>query len=460
MKTYDVVIIGTGQATGTILPQLLKEGKRVAVVEEDRVGGSCVNWGCTPTKTLVASARAAYMVQRAQEFGIGTAPAKTDFSRVMERVNNIRDKGSKGFRAWLEDVTDFYPAHGSFVDAHTVRVSKGDEQDTQIRGETIIIHTGAKARTPRFHGIDSVPWLDNKGILALKELPEHLLVVGGSYIGLEFGQALRRLGSEVTVFEHGERIIFREDPEVSAEAQKILEDEGLQFNLDVDIEGIEKKGSNVVLIYREKGKEKRAEGTHILFAIGREPATAELNLEAAGVETDDRGYVVTDDYGRTTAQHIYALGDVNGKGAFTHTSVHDGQVFLDHYLGGGGRKISHRTPIYAMYIDPPLARVGLNASQAARKGIPHKVGTMPMSAVSRAKEKSETNGMMQVITEPETKKILGATIFGVGGDEIIGMLALAMQAGLPYTQIQQTVIPHPTVSELVPWLFNDLKDPE
>ena len=455
MKTYDIVIIGTGQATGTILPDLLKAGKRIAVVEEDRVGGTCVNWGCTPTKTLVASARAAHMVKRAKEFGIGTAPGRTDFSRVMKRVNAIRDEGSSGFRAWLEDVTDFYPLHASFADAHTLNVA-----NQQIRGETIIIHTGARARTPRIPGIDSVPWLDNKGILGLEKLPEHLLVVGGSYIGLEFGQAFRRLGSKVTVFEHSEGIIFREDAEVGSEAQKILEDEGVEFNLQVEITGLEKSGGGVALSYRQDGEERRAEGTHILIAAGREPATSGLNLEAAGVETGDRGYIVTDDYGRTRAEHIYALGDVNGKGAFTHTSVHDGQVFLDHYLRGGGRRISDRIPVYAMYIDPPLARVGLNASQAAKEGIDYLVGTMPMSAVSRAKEKSETRGMMQVITNPESKRILGATIFGVGGDEIIGMLALAMQAKLPYTKLQETVIPHPTVAELVPWLFSSLKAPE
>lgn len=455
MKKYDVVLIGTGQATGTILPRLLSAQKKIAVIEASRVGGTCVNWGCTPTKTLVASARAARMVQRGAEFGIETSSPVTNFSRVMERVNQIRENSSNGFRSWLEKVTDFYPGTASFVDEHIIAI-----EDQQISGETIIIHVGAKSRTPRIAGVDSVPWLDNQGILALQNLPEHLLVVGGSYIGLEFGQAFRRFGSRVTVFEHGSRIIFREDSEISTTAQKLLEDEGMDFHLNVDVQGVESRNDQVILTYQADGVTHRAEGSHILLATGREPATAGLNLPAAGIEVDERGYIPTDDFGRTQVDHIYAIGDVNGKGAFTHTSVHDGQVFIEHYLNGGGRRISDRIPTYSMFIDPPLARVGLNASEAARRGLDFLVGTMPMSAVSRAKEKAETGGMMQVITDASSKRILGATIFGVGGDEIIGMLALAMQADIPYTKLQETVLPHPTVGELVPWIFSDLKAPD
>ncbi|WP_321992705.1 mercuric reductase [Marispirochaeta aestuarii] len=455
MKKYDIILIGTGQATGTILPGLLDVGKRIAVIERDRVGGSCVNWGCTPTKTLVASARVARMVQRAGEFGIETGPGVTDFSRVMERVNSIRNEASTGFQKWLEEVTDFYPFSGSFVDEHTVKA--GDEL---IQAETIIIHTGAASRIPQLPGIESVPWLDNKRILDLTELPDHLLVIGGSYIGLEFGQAFRRFGSRVTVFEHGERLVFREDPDISTLAKKLLADEGVEFHLKSEILSLSSGDGSIVLHYKQGESEKTVEGSHLLVAAGRAPAVTGLNLGAAGVETDDKGYIRVDDYGCTGQKHIYALGDVNGRGAFTHTSVNDGQVFLDHYLRGGGRKISDRVPVYAMYIDPPLARVGLNRRAAEHRGLEYLTAEMPMSSVSRAKEKSETDGIMQVLTEAGSSKILGATLFGTGADEVIALLALAMQAGIPYTKLQETVIPHPTVAELVPFLFKSLAEPE
>lgn len=332
--------------------------------------------------------------------------------------------------------------------------------ETQIKGKTIIIHTGARARTPNFPGIENVPWLDNRGVLDLKELPEHLLIVGGSYIGMEFGQALRRFGSKVTVFDKGERIIFREDAEIGAIARQIMEGEGVRFELGSTIQSVERTDDGVILRYEREGRNGEVTGSHILFAVGRVPNTDTLALPAAGVEITERGHITVDEYCRTSMDHIYAIGDVNGKGAFTHTSVHDGQVFLDHYFRGGGRRISDRHIIYSMYIDPPLARVGLSETEAKRRGHDYLVGTMKMSSVSRAQEKSETNGMMKVVVEEKTKRILGASVFGVGGDEIIGMLALAMQADLPYTKIQETVLPHPTVAELVPWLFSKLHKPK
>lgn len=452
MKEYDVILIGTGQAAGTIIPELLKNKLSIAVVEEDRVGGSCVNWGCTPTKTLIASARAARMVRRAEEFGIDVPSMETDFTRVMKRVNDIRNNGSSGFKSWLEKVTDFYPYRGKFSDEHTVFAG-----DYEIQGKTILIHTGARARKPDIPGIDTVSWLDNRGILGLTELPEHLLVVGGSYIGLEFGQAFRRFGSKVTVFEPSNRIILREDPDISSIALKLLEAEGVEFHVNSSITGLEEREGEILLRYNQDGKAEKTNGTHLLVATGRRPASVNLGLDNAGIETDKRGYIPVDDFCRTNKRHVYALGDVNGRGAFTHTSVHDGQVFLDHYLGNGDKRITDRTMTYAMYIDPPLARVGMNETEAAAAGIDCLVGSMPMSAVSRAKEKAETWGVMKVVVEETSKKILGATVFGVGGDEIIGMLALAIQGGLPYTTLQNTVIPHPTVSELLPFIFNDMK---
>ncbi len=454
MKTYDVILIGTGQATGTILGELLQRKLKIATIESDRVGGTCVNWGCTPTKTLIASARAAHVARRGADFGVQTADFSVYFPTVMERVNAMRQPSSEGFRNWLEEATDFYAGTASFEEAHTVRVN-----GARLSGKTIIIHTGTRSRKPQIAGIDSVTWLDNQGILALEELPKHLLVIGGSYIGLEFAQALRRLGSAVTVFEHNERIVTREDPDISAIALEVLSAEGIEFQLGAEATRLSpgsRYAGDVTLSYNQNGRERSIEGSHILIAVGRVPNSDRLNLDAAGVAVDKRGFILVDDVGRTSVPHIYALGDVNGRGAFTHTSVHDGQVFLDH-LDGGTRKISDRTPIHSMFIDPPLARVGMSEAEARKSGKPVLVATMPMSKINRAREKDETAGLAKVLVEPDSKRLLGATIFGVGGDEIIGMLALAIQAGLPYTALQQTVLPHPTVAELMPWLFADLK---
>ncbi|MBT3276078.1 MAG: FAD-dependent oxidoreductase, partial [Spirochaetales bacterium] len=292
MKTYDIILIGTGQATGTILPVLLKKELSVAVIEADRVGGTCVNWGCTPTKTLVASARAAHVAGRGGDFGINIDNYSIDFSKVMERVNGMRVPASEGFEEWLKEVTDFYRAAGSFVDNHTLRVG-----DDTIRGEKIIIHTGARARKPDIEGIDSVQWLDNRRILALEAPPKHLLVVGGSYIGLEFAQAYRRFGSEVSVLEFGDRIVSREDPDVSAVALKILSDEGIQFHLNAETKKLEKKGADIELSFSKNGSNELLSGSHLLIAVGRVPNTDTLNLSAAGVETNKRGYITVNDEG-------------------------------------------------------------------------------------------------------------------------------------------------------------------
>ena len=443
MKKYDFILIGTGQATGTILPELLKRKNTVAVIESDKTGGCCVNWGCTPTKTLIASARAAHMARRGRDFGVIINDISIDFSKVMERVNAIRNPGSANFESWLRKVTDYYSGEASFIDDHTIKINQ-----EQIYGEKILIHSGTRARVPHLPGIDSVHWLDNKGILALDELPEHLIVVGASYIGLEFGQAFHRLGSRVSVIAHGERIIPREDPDISDAALQILSSEGLDFHLNGEMTGLEKTEGLVKVLYKQKGSQKSIEGSHVLLAIGRVPNTDMLNLKAAGLKTNKRNYIEVNDYTQTSVPHIYALGDVNGGSAFTHTSVHDGQVFLDH-LKGGHKKISDRIPIHSMFIDPPLARVGLSEQEALKTGKKIQMAVRKMDTINRAREKDETGGLIKILVEEETKRILGAAVFGVGGDEIIGMIALAMQAGLPYTKLQETVLPHPTVSELI-----------
>jgi pyruvate/2-oxoglutarate dehydrogenase complex dihydrolipoamide dehydrogenase (E3) component len=455
MKSYDVIIIGTGQATGTILGRLLELGRSVAIIESDRTGGSCVNWGCTPTKTLIASSRVAHVVHRAHEFGIGIVDQSTNFPKVMERVNQIRNSGSEGFSEWLEKSVDYYRGFGSFIDPHTIAIGSGQ----QIEGEQIIIHTGTRSRAIDVEGIEKVDWLDNKGILDLDSLPDHLMIIGGSYIALEFGQAFRRLGSRVTILESSPYLIPREDEEVSEIAREIIEEEGITCLTSASVKAVEKEseGQIKISVFHEE-KDKSITGSHLLVAVGRIPNTDGLNLERAGVKTDKRGFIQVDDQCRTSVDHIFALGDVNGKGAFTHTSVHDGQVFLS-MLNGGNRKISDRNTTYALYIDPPLARVGMTEKQVREAKIPYLVARKEMASVSRAREKDETQGMIKVLVDKRDDTLLGAAVFGVGGDEVIGMLALLMQGKLPYHVLQETVIPHPTVGELIPWVFDSLGEP-
>ena len=344
---YDVVIVGTGQATGTVVAELTRLDMKVAVVESDRVGGTCTNWGCTPTKTLVASARAAHMARRGADFGVNTSNLTIDFDKVMARVNGMRNSVSDGMASWLKDVTDFRRGQASFVDDHTIQV--GNEK---LRADRIVVHTGTRARKPDVPGIDTVPWIDTKGILALKSVPKHLLVVGGSYVGLEFAQAFRRLGSEVTVIQRGDRIISHEDPDVSQIAMEILADEGIKFYLNAELVRLENVDAGVAVHVLHDKEPMTLTGSHVLVAVGRQPNSDTLNLSAAGVETNSRGFIEVNDVGQTNVPHIYALGDVNGRSAFTHTSVHDGQVFLEH-LAGLPKKISDRIPIYSMYIGLP-----------------------------------------------------------------------------------------------------------
>ena len=452
MKEYDAILIGTGQATGTLVSGLVKLGQRVAVIERDRVGGTCVNWGCTPTKTIVASARAAHMVRRAADLGIDVLEFSINFNRVMERQNAIRNDNSQGLRKYLEQVTDFYEESASFVSDRDVQVRKHI-----LRGKRIYIHTGARARTPEIPGIESVPYLDNRGILALEELPAHLIVIGGSYIGLEFSQAFRRFGSDVTVLERGPRIMAREDDDIAVEAHAILSDEGIQIICDTRIMAAHPRPEGGVTVsIQQNGSERTLSGSHLLLATGRVPNTEDLNLSAAGVETNERGFILVNDQLQTNVPHIYAIGDVNGRGAFTHTSVHDGQVVLRN-LNGEGWKASDRIMIYSMFIDPPLGRVGMNEAQARSSGRNVLVARMPMSRIARAREKDETRGLVKFLVDADTREILGAAILGVGGDEIINGIAAWMYTGLPYTDFQRTVMVHPTVTELMPWVFENLE---
>ncbi len=459
MKSYDIIWIGTGQATGTVIPGLTKAGKRIAIVEGGRVGGSCVNYGCTPTKTLVASARAAHMARRGPDFGVQTGAISVNFDTVMARMNQIRNGNTEEMHEWLQgmDGIDFYTAYAHFEDEHTVRV--GDEL---IRGDTIIVHTGARARQPSIPGLDDVAWLDNVRLLALQALPQHLVILGGSYISLEFAQAFRRFGSEVTIIERSPQLMFREDEDIAQIALDLLRDAGITVHLNANVERVTQvdDGTGVCgvdVFFANDDETLSTSGSHLLVAAGRVPNTDRLNLAAAGVETDDRGYIPVNDVGQSNVPHIYALGDVNGEGAFTHTSVHDGQVFLDHYTGEGDRTISERNTIYAMYIDPPLGRVGLDEKSARKSDRNVLMATKPMASIARAIEKDETEGLVKLFVDADSEEILGATVFGTGGDEIISIFATFMMTKQSYKVLQRAVLPHPTVAELMPFILDELK---
>ena len=454
MKNYDVIWIGTGQATGTVIPRLVAAGKTVAIAEGGRFGGSCVNYGCTPTKTLVASARAAHMARRGSDFGVEIDNFEVNFETVMARMNKMRS-GHTGMEAWLSgmDNVDVYKGYAQFENEHQVRIG-----DDVIHGETIVIHTGTRGRVFPFEGIDEVDWISNRGLLDLKALPKHLVIIGGSYIGMEFGQVFRRLGSEVTIIEGGPQLMSREDADIAQSAMEVLESEGINILTNAKVGKLRQHSpQDIEVAYEQDGEQKSVKGSHLLIAIGRLPNSDKLNLEVTGVETNKRGYITVNDVTQTNVPHIYAVGDVNGRGAFTHTSVNDGETFWDHYSGEGDRKISDRIMTYALFMDPPLGRVGMSEKQARESGRNVLMGVKPMAHISRAKEKDETAGLAKILVDADTEEFLGAAILGVGGDEIINMFTPFMYTGASYKLFRRAVLTHPTVAELMPWVLDDLK---
>jgi pyruvate/2-oxoglutarate dehydrogenase complex dihydrolipoamide dehydrogenase (E3) component len=454
-KTYDVIWIGTGQATGTVIPRLVEAGKSIAVAEGGKFGGSCVNYGCTPTKTIIASARAAHMARRGPDFGVETGQIEINYQKVRERMNTIRENASQGLEHWLRelDQVDVYPNYAAFESPTTVRA--GEEL---LEAETIIINAGARPRKIPLEGLQEVDWLDNARLLELEERPDHLVIVGGSYISLEFGQAYRRLGSKVTVLEAGSQLMFREAEDIAATAQEVLEKEGIEFYLNADVQRVAQTSPAEIEVFIEhEGRSKTVPGSHLLLAVGRVPNSDTLNLDAAGVETDERGYIQVNEVMQTSVSHIYALGDINGEGAFTHTSVNDGEIFWDEYGDAGDRELTERITTYAMFIDPPLGRVGMGEKEARKSDRDIWMAKRPMSQISRAKEKAETDGLVKIFVDMDTEEIVGATILGVGGDEIINMFTPFMYTGQSYQLFRKAVLTHPTVAELMPWILDDLQ---
>jgi pyruvate/2-oxoglutarate dehydrogenase complex dihydrolipoamide dehydrogenase (E3) component len=455
MKTYDAIIIGTGQAGPSLAARLAGAGMQVAIIERGKFGGTCVNNGCTPTKTLVASAYVARLVQRAAEYGVTVkGPVTMDMPRVKARKDALVEKGTKGLEKWLRSLANntVYIGQARFLDAHTVRVGS----DT-LTGERIYLDVGGRPRVPQLPGIDQVSYLTNESMMDIDFLPEHLIVVGGSYVGLEFGQMYRRFGSRVTIAEMGPRLIGREDPDVSEAVRELLAAEDIEIRLDAKCIALEPAAGEVRVRLDCRDGPPAASGTHVLLAVGRTPNTNDLGLMSAGVEVDEHGYVKVDDMLQTSARNVYALGDCNGRGAFTHTAYNDYEIVADNLLSNANRKVSDRIRIYALFTDPPLGRVGITETEARSAGRPFLIGRMPMTQVARAREKGETQGFMKVLVDADNKEILGAAILGVGGDEAVHSLVDAMYGHLPYTVVQHGVRIHPTVSELIPTMLGELK---
>lgn len=453
-ERFDAIIVGAGQAGPPLAGRLTAAGQTVAVIERKLVGGTCVNYGCIPTKTLVASAHAAHLARRGGDFGIGTGEVSVDMAAVKARKDKISGGDREGLESWLAGMegATLIRGHARFEDAHTIRVD-----DRLLEADRIFLNVGGRAVVPDMPGLADIDYLTNVGILDLDVVPDHLVIIGGSYIALEFAQMYRRFGAQVTVVEKGPRLTGREDEDVSAAIKDILEAEGITVVVGADAISFAKRdsASGAVAVTPREGAEPIV-GSHVLVAVGRTPNTDDLGLDAAGVETDSRGYVVVDDQLRTSVPHIWAMGDCNGKGAFTHTSYNDFEIVAANLLDDDPRRVSDRITTYALYIDPPLGRAGMTADEVRRSGRKALVGKRPMTRVGRAVEKGETQGFMKVVVDAETEEILGASILGVGGDEVVHLILDVMTAKLPYTAISRTMHIHPTVSELVPTLLQDL----
>jgi pyruvate/2-oxoglutarate dehydrogenase complex dihydrolipoamide dehydrogenase (E3) component len=452
---FDAIVIGTGQAGPPLAGRLAKAGMKVAIIERQRFGGTCVNTGCIPTKAMVASAYAAHLARRGADFGVEIKGGlSVDMKRVCARKEDISGQSRTKIEAWLKGMANctVYQGHARFESPREVSVG-----GIRLTSERIFINVGGRAVVPDMPGIDQIPHLNNSSMMNVDFLPRHLIVVGGSYVGLEFGQMFRRFGSEVTIVEMSPRLIQHEDEDVSAAVREIFEKEGIHFRLNAKCVAFEKCGDEVVAkVDCEEGSPK-VKGSHVLLAVGRRPNTDDLGLDKAGVSVDSHGYIGIDDQLRTNVEGIWALGDCNGKGGFTHTSYNDFEIAAANLLDHDPRRVSDRIRAYALYIDPPLGRAGLTEAEARKTGRKLLAGKRPMTKVGRAVEKGETQGFMKIIVDAETKEILGAAILGTGGDEAIHSILDVMYAKAAYTVIQRAVNIHPTVSELIPTMLGELK---
>ena len=453
-EIFDAIVIGAGQAGPALAARCSEAGWKTAIIERKHYGGTCVNVGCVPTKTMVASAKAMRQAQRGADYGFSVDAFRVDMARVKARKDAMVMQSRQGVESWMRASpgVELIAGHARFVGPDTIAID-----GRQLKARHIFINVGGRAVHPAMDGSDSVQLLDNASIMELAEVPEHLIIIGGSYIGLEFAQVMRRFGAAVTVVERSPKLLPREDADVAAAIQAVLESEGVQFKLGADCLSLRKEGSDTVVAAACAGGDVSVRGSHVLVAVGRRPNTDDLGLAAAGIKMDERGYISVDEQCRTSASGVWAVGDCNGRGAFTHTAWNDHEIVVANLFDNDSRRISDRISCYALFIDPPLGRIGMNEKEALASGRPLLRATMPMQRVGRAREAGETQGFMKVLVDAENKRLLGASILGLNGDEVIHTLLNVMATGQPYTSIARTMQIHPTVSELLPTLLQQLK---
>ncbi|HZM32893.1 MAG TPA: FAD-containing oxidoreductase [Burkholderiales bacterium] len=453
-ELFDAIVVGTGQAGPALAARLAGAGRKVAVIERGDFGGTCVNNGCTPTKTLVASAYAAHLARRARDFGVRAGKISVDMKRVKARKDALVAGSSTGIEKWMRGTKGITLIKGSARFSSPGEILVGRRA---LEANHIFLDVGGRPLVPKMPGLDEVPFLTNESMMQVDFVPKHLIVVGGSYVGLEFAQMFRRFGSKVTVVEMGPRLVGREDEDVSEALRGILEAEGIAVRVNAECLSAKKTAAGVSIGLACKEGAPRVAGSHLLLAVGRAANTEDLGLEAAGIETDKRGYIEVDEALRTSNPHVWALGDCNGKGAFTHTAVNDAEIVGDNLLSGANRKHTDRVPVYALYTDPPLGRVGFSEQEIKKNGWKALVGKRPMSRVARAKEKSETAGFLKIHVEQGSRRILGASLLGTGCDEAVHSLIDVVYARTPIEEFRKRVRIHPTVSELLPYVLDELK---